>query len=85
MWHDEENAERAGYRRLFDEHNIPVDANDRAALVLFPEMDLTASVPEITTECWGILHKRPEDVMCASSRMVVKAPYLAEMPAFMSS
>jgi len=40
--------------------------------VLFPEMDLTASVPEITTECWGILHKRPEDVMCASSRMVVR-------------
>jgi hypothetical protein len=27
---------------------------------------------EITTACWGILHKSPDDVMCASSRMVVK-------------
>jgi hypothetical protein len=29
-------------------------------------------VSEITTACWGILHKSPSDVMCASSRMVVK-------------
>jgi hypothetical protein len=40
--------------------------------VLFPEMDLRVDVPEITTACWGILHKSPSDVMCASSRMVVK-------------
>ena len=35
-------------------------------------MDITADVPEITTACWEILNKRPADVMCASSRMVVK-------------
>ena len=29
-------------------------------------------VPEITTACWSILHKDPADLMCASSRMVVK-------------
>jgi len=29
-------------------------------------------VPEITTRCWSILGKRPQDLMCASSRMVVK-------------
>jgi hypothetical protein len=40
--------------------------------MLFPEMDATADVPEITEACWGILHKAPESVMCASSRMVVK-------------
>jgi len=40
--------------------------------VLFPEMDELAEVPEITTACWGILNKKPGDVMCASSRMVVK-------------
>ncbi len=72
MWHDEENAERAGYRRLFDEHNIPLDANDRAALVLFPEMDARADVPEISDGCWQSLGKSPDAVMCASSRMVVK-------------
>jgi hypothetical protein len=35
-------------------------------------MDERADVPEITESCWGILHKDPNDVMCASSRMVVK-------------
>ena len=72
MWDDEENAERAGYRALFDEHSIPVDASDPAALVLFPEMDARADVPEISTSCWQILGKSPDAIMCASSRMVVK-------------
>jgi hypothetical protein len=40
--------------------------------VLFPEMEGDADVPEITERCWGILGKRPEEVMCATSRMVVK-------------
>ena len=31
-----------------------------------------AEVPEITNACWEILGKRPGEVMCASSRMVVK-------------
>jgi len=35
-------------------------------------IDEKIDVPEITTECWGILNKSPKDVMCASSRMVVK-------------
>ena len=40
--------------------------------MLFPEMDPTVDVPEITTACWGILKKSPDSVMCASARMVVK-------------
>ena len=40
--------------------------------MLFPEMDETIEVPEITTSCWGILNKSPDAVMCSSSRMVVK-------------
>ena len=47
------------------------DADDPGQTVLFPEMDETIDVPEITTACWGILNKRPDSVMCASSRMVV--------------
>ena len=35
-------------------------------------MDVRVDVPEITTACWDILGKSPADVMCASSRMVVK-------------
>jgi len=63
---------RAGYARLFRELDLPIDAADPVRLMLFPEMDARHDVPEITTACWGILHKSPEEVMCASSRMVVK-------------
>ena len=72
MWNDDRQSERDGYARLFSEHGIPIDAHDPAALVLFPEMDANADVPEISEACWGILGKSPSDVMCASSRMVVK-------------
>lgn len=63
---------RAGYAALFKAESFAIDATDPGACVLFPEMDLTAEVPEITTACWGILGKEPDGVMCASSRMLVK-------------
>jgi uncharacterized Fe-S cluster-containing radical SAM superfamily protein len=69
---DGEAAMREGYAALFATHGIPVDARDPVALILFPEMDERADVPEITEACWGILRKSPDSVMCASSRMVVK-------------
>lgn len=78
-----EPALRAGYARLFAEQGIPIDANDPVRLTLFPEMDATRDVPEITTACWGILHKSPDSVMCASSRMVVKRRG-AERPAVLA-
>jgi organic radical activating enzyme len=62
---------RAQCGNLIAAHNWPIDANDPAQLVIFPEMDNRVDVPEITTACWGILGKSPSDVMCASSRMVV--------------
>lgn len=69
----EELAEaRAGYARLFAETGLRVDADDLTALVLFPEMDAAADVPEITEACWSIIGKSPDSIMCASSRMVVK-------------
>jgi sulfatase maturation enzyme AslB (radical SAM superfamily) len=71
-WGDAEASMREGFATLFASEGLSLNASDPVQLVLFPEMDLTASVPEITAECWGILHKRPEDVMCASSRMVVR-------------
>jgi uncharacterized Fe-S cluster-containing radical SAM superfamily protein len=72
FWRESEAELRAGYARLFREHGIPVDADDRAQLVLFPEMDAAVDVPEITEACWGILHVSPDAMMCATSRMVVK-------------
>ncbi len=71
-WSESEAALRAGFARLIAQHGWPVDAADPGQLVLLPEMDGRRDVPEITTRCWGILHKRPDDMMCASSRMVVK-------------
>ncbi|WP_439598579.1 radical SAM protein [Falsiroseomonas sp.] len=69
---EDEAAMRAGFARVFAEHAIPIDAADPVALMLFPEMDAAVDVPEITEACWGILGKHPEQMMCASSRMVVK-------------
>ncbi|MHA1134693.1 MAG: radical SAM protein [Alphaproteobacteria bacterium] len=71
-WGESERDARAGYAALIAERAWPVDAEDPAALVLFPEMDENADVPEITENCWGILSKSPAEVMCATSRMVIK-------------
>ncbi len=71
-WDEPEDEMRAGYARLFDAEGIAVDALDRIELVLFPEMDASADVPEITESCWNILGVAPSSVMCATSRMVVK-------------
>lgn len=69
---ESEAAIRAGFARLFADLGVPIDADDPVALVVFPEMDAAAEVPEITEACWGILGKSPQSVMCASARMVVK-------------
>lgn len=67
-----DSAARAGYQALCAAHGWPIACADPGQLVLFPEMDARIDVPEITTACWGILKKSPDDLMCASSRMVVK-------------
>jgi uncharacterized Fe-S cluster-containing radical SAM superfamily protein len=72
LWHEPEAQVRAGFGDLFAAEAIPVDAHDPGALVLFPEMDVRADVPEITARCWSILGVSPEQMMCASSRMVLK-------------
>ena len=71
-WGETESQARTGYRRLIAERGWPIDADDDWQLVLFPEMDESADVPEITTHCWDLFGVRPQDMMCASSRMVVK-------------
>lgn len=72
LWDETEDALRAGYGRLLGTMDIALDAGDPRRLVLFPEMVADADVPEISEGCWSILHKTPDDVMCASSRMIVK-------------
>lgn len=72
LWGESDADCRSGFARLFARHGFQINARNPAETVLFPEMDVTVDVPEITTECWGILGKSPADVMCSSSRMVVK-------------
>lgn len=69
---EDEADRRAGYAALFQAHGIPIDARDPVALMLFPEMDATRDVPEISEACWGILKVDPRQLMCAGTRMVVK-------------
>jgi hypothetical protein len=72
LWGESEADSRAGFAALYQTHGFDIDAQNPGATVLFPEMDENVEVPEITTACWGILDKSPNDVMCSSSRMVVK-------------
>lgn len=71
-WGEEEAELRQGFAGFFEEHGIAIDASNPKQLMLFPEMEAGADVPEITTACWGILGVKASDMMCASSRMVVK-------------
>ncbi|MEM6727941.1 MAG: radical SAM protein, partial [Pseudomonadota bacterium] len=84
IWGETDAEARVGYGRLFAERGYDIDATTNPGkTVLFPEMDETVEVPEITTACWGILNKSPNDVMCSSSRMVVKRKG-AEAPAVLA-
>ena len=71
-WEETEEQERQAYAKLFAGLGIDVDASDPIALVLFPEMDETLDVPEITTACWDIVGVHSDHMMCATSRMVIK-------------
>ncbi len=71
-WGETREEALAGYRQLFAARGWPLDADALSDLVIFPEMDGSLDVPEITPQCWGILKTSPDAMMCASSRMVVK-------------
>ena len=71
-WGDGEEAMRDGFDALFQAVGIDIDAYSPESLVLFPEMDESSDTPEISIDCWNMLGVRPDDMMCASSRMVIK-------------
>ncbi|MEQ8666850.1 MAG: radical SAM protein [Rhodospirillales bacterium] len=72
LWNEPEAEARAAYAAMLAGKGISLDTADPSRLVLFPEMDETHDVPEITTACWDILSVDPDTVMCATSRMVIK-------------
>ncbi|MGB0907562.1 MAG: radical SAM protein [Maricaulaceae bacterium] len=72
MFSESDADARAGYADLITREAWDIDAANPAQLILFPEMDESVDVPEITTACWGILDIHPDSMMCATSRMVAK-------------
>ncbi len=72
MFSESEAAAREGYAALIKQQGWNIDANNPAQTILFPEMDESVDVPEITVACWGILDVHPDSMMCSNSRMVVK-------------
>jgi len=71
-WNEPDAQMRAGFARAFAERRIAIDTDDPVTMMVLPEMDASLDVPEITEACWNILGISPRDMMCASSRMVVK-------------
>ncbi|MGB0455120.1 MAG: radical SAM protein [Bacteriovoracaceae bacterium] len=65
------NRSKESYQDLLREFDIPLKLTEKN-LVVFPEMEMDRDVPEITTRCWDILKKSPDDQMCAHERMVIK-------------
>ena len=70
--HEDDAEARAGFARLFSEIGLAIDLHDPRQFVMFPEMDASIDIAEISTGCWDILGKSPDAMMCATSRMVVK-------------
>ena len=72
LWEEQEDQLRDNFNQFINKYNLKLDAKSEQQLVTFAEMDEKADTPEITTTCWNILGKNPDDIMCSWSRMVVK-------------
>ena len=72
LWNENEDQLRDNFNNFIIKHNLKLDSKSEQQLVTFVEMDENIDTPEITTACWSILGKNPDDIMCSWSRMVVK-------------
>ena len=72
MWGEDEDTTRNNFQKFIDQFNLKLNSKSKIQLVTFAEMDVSQDTPEITTDCWKILNKEPETVMCSTARMIVK-------------
>ena len=72
LWGEQEDLLRDNFNQFISNYNLKLNAKSEHQLVTFAEMDEKADTPEITTACWNILGKNPDNIMCSWSRMVVK-------------
>lgn len=67
-----EESLRNGFDKLFKKNQLRINAFDKSQLTVFPVMNFKNNATEITQDCWKILNKNPENIMCSNSRMIVK-------------
>ena len=72
LWGEQEDLLRDNFNQFINNYNLKLNAKSEHQLVTFVEMDEKVDAPEITTACWNILGKNPDNIMCSWSRMVVK-------------
>ncbi|MDC0417365.1 radical SAM protein [Candidatus Pelagibacter sp.] len=72
LWNEKEEDLRKNFGTFIKNNNLKLDTYSPKELVTFAEMDEKIDTPEITTSCWNILNKDPNDIMCSWSRMVVR-------------
>ena len=72
LWNEKEEDLRRNFGTFIKNNNLRLDTYSPKELVTFAEMDEKIDTPEITTSCWDILNKDPNDIMCSWSRMVVR-------------
>ena len=72
LWNETEEELRKNFGIFVKNNHLKLNTNSKQELVTFAEMDEGVDTPEITTSCWDILKKDPKDIMCSSSRMIVR-------------
>ena len=69
---ESEKSLREGFYKLFKKIKLSIDPYNKNELIIFPIMDYKKTSTEITQDCWKVLNKSPESVMCYNSRMIIK-------------
>ena len=77
-WGESEATARAGYAALIAARGWPIEPTIPAPCAVPGDGRPRTTCRRSPTACWGILGKTPSDVMCATSRMVVKRKGAAE-------
>ena len=72
LWNETEEDLRKNFGIFVKNNQLKLNTNSKKELITFAEMDESVDTPEITTSCWDILKKNPKDIMCSSSRMIVR-------------
>ena len=72
LWNETEEELRKNFGIFVKNNHLKLNTNSKQELVTFAEMDESVDTQEITTSCWDILKKDPKDIMCSSSRMIVR-------------